>query len=96
LDQWIVETQDLGEYSEKELIKKWFPNGNPRVLSPLSNKVEAGKIYFNHSDEGATIVWKKTKDSVWSIYSEPLDFLNSIEAKAVRIGYDDSPILIFN
>ena len=96
LDQWIVETQDLGEYSEKELINKWFPNGNPRVLSPLSNKVEAGKIYFNHSDEGATIVWKKTKDSVWSIYSEPLDFLNSIEAKAVRIGYDDSPILIFN
>ena len=96
LDQWIVETQDLGEYSEKELINKWFPNGNPRVLSPLSNKVEAGKIYFNHSDEGATIVWKKTKDSVWSIYSEPLDFLNSIEAKAVRIGYDDSPILTFN
>ena len=96
LDQWIVETRDLGEYSEKELINKWFPNGNPRVLSPLSNKVEAGKIYFNHSDEGATIVWKKTKDSVWSIYSEPLDFLNSIEAKAVRIGYDDSPILTFN
>ena len=54
LDQWIVETQDLGEYSEKELINKWFPNGNPRALSPLSNKVKAGKIYINHSDKGVT------------------------------------------
>ena len=96
LDQWIIETRDLGAYPEKELIKKWFPEGKPQRLSPLSNKVEGGKISLNHNDEGASIIWKELQDTVWSIYSKPIYFLKSIQAKAVRIGYDDSPISTFD
>ena len=92
LDQWIIETKDLGEYPEKELIGKWFPEGKPQELSPLLNKVEGGKISLSHPDKGITIVWKKVQDSVWSIYSKPLDVSKSIQAKAVKIGYNDSPI----
>ena len=92
MDIWIAETQDLGEIPEKELINKWFPKGKPSVLSALTNKNDAGKISLNHSDKNATIVWKKTQDSIWYIYSKPLDDSVSIQAKAVRIGYNDSPI----
>lgn len=96
MDQWIVQTQDLGEIPEKELINKWFPKGKPSVLSALTNKNDAGKISLNHSDKNATIVWKKTQDSIWYIYSKPLDDSLSIQAKAVRIGYNDSPITTLN
>mgnify|MGYP003316565138 CR=1 FL=1 len=92
LDRWIIETEDLGEFPEIELIKKWFPEGKPQKLSPLLNKVEAGKISLNHPDKGITIVWKKAQDSVWSVYSKPLDISKFIQAKAVKIGYNDSPI----
>ena len=96
MDQWIAETQDLGEIPEKELIKKWFPEGKPTALSALTNKIDAGKISLNHSDKNATIVWKKAQDSIWYIYSKPLDDSVSIQAKAVRIGYNDSPIITLN
>lgn len=92
LDQWILETKDLGRYPEKELISKWFPEGKPQKLSPLLNKVEAGKISLNHPEKDITIVWKKAQDSVWSVYFKPLDVSKSIQAKAVKIGYSDSPI----
>lgn len=96
MDQWIAETKDLGEIPEKELINRWFPEGKPTVLSALTNKIEAGRISLNHSDKNATIVWKKIQDSIWYIYSKPLDDSVSIQAKAVRIGYNDSPISTLN
>ena len=96
MDKWIVETGDLGQYPEKELMENWFPEGKPRKLTSLISKIKGGKIHLEHPDEGATIVWKKSPDSVWSVYSNALDFNKSIEAKAVRIGYDQSPLTTFN
>ena len=95
LNKWIVETNDLGEYSEKKLIKEWFPNGEAPKISPLKSKIANNKIYLDHEDEGVSIVWKKAKDTVWSIYNTPLDFSKNIQVKAVRIGYEDSPIKSF-
>ena len=96
MDQWIIETQDLGEHAEKELIKNWFPEGKPKKLSAVTNKVNADKIILEHVDKGATIVWKKEQDSVWSIYSKPLEVLKPLQTKAVRIGYEDSSISTVN
>jgi arylsulfatase A-like enzyme len=96
MDKWIVETGDLGQYPEKELMENWFPEGKSRKLTSLISKIKGGKIHLEHPDEGATIVWKKSPDSVWSVYSIALDFNKSIEAKAVRIGYDQSPLTTFN
>ncbi len=96
LDQWIIETEDLGEFPEKELIDRWFPNGNIQKLTPLKNTIKNNKIYLNHLDEGVSIVWKDAKDSVWTNYVDPLSFSKTIHAKAVRIGYEESPILTFD
>ena len=65
-----------------------------KVIS-LFVKIVNNKIYLDHEEEGVSIVWKKAKDTVWSIYNTPLDFSKNIQVKAVRIGYEDSPIKSF-
>lgn len=95
LDRWIIETEDLGEFPEIELIKKWFPEGKPKTISPLKSTINNNKIYLSHLDQATSIVWKEEKDSIWSIYTEPLDFNNTIQAKGVRIGYKDSSLSTF-
>ena len=93
LDQWIINTNDLGEYSEKELIKKWFYMGKLKKLESLTKIRKNNKVFLKHKDKGATIVWRDNRDSIWKIYKKPLEYSNSIRAKAVRIGYKDSEIL---
>jgi hypothetical protein len=93
LDKWIVETGDLGEYLEKELLEKWLPEGEPKTLAALNSVVKDNKIELSHPEPGVSIVWKQAQDSVWSVYTTPLAESKSIQAKAVRIGYADSPIL---
>jgi hypothetical protein len=95
LDRWIIETEDLGEFPEIELIKKWFPEGKPKTISPLKSTINNNKIYLSHLDQATSIVWKEEKDSIWSIYTEPLDFNKTIQAKGVRIGYKDSSLSTF-
>ena len=86
----------MGEFPEKELIEKWLPEGVPKKLAALNGAVKGDKIYLSHADPELSILWKKTDDSVWSIYTAPLAKSKSIQAKAVRIGYTDSPILTFD
>ena len=93
LEQWIVETKDLGQFPEKELLLHWFPDKKPKQLTPLEYKIEKGKIYLSHSDSSASIVWKTTQDSVWSLYSKPLERSNSLQAKAERIGFTESAVI---
>jgi N-sulfoglucosamine sulfohydrolase len=95
LDQWITETKDLGEFPEIELINKWFPEGKPKTISPLKSIINNNKIYLSHLDQATSIVWKETKDSIWSNYTQPLDFSETIQAKGVRIGYEDSSLSTF-
>ena len=93
LNEWIVETGDLGEYPEKELLEKWLTEGKPKTLAALNSVVKDNKIELSHPEPGVSIVWKQAQDSVWSVYTTPLSESKSIRAKAVRIGYADSPIL---
>ena len=96
LDEWIIETGDLGEIPEKKLLQNWFPNGAVPVLSELQ-KVDAATEYaLTHSNKGASIVWKKATDSLWYPYTQPLPMNKNLVAKAVRIGYKDSPLLVLD
>ena len=58
LDQWIINTNDLGEYSEIELIEKWLKGTKSKKLKSVSFKKEYGKIILKHFDSGSTILWK--------------------------------------
>lgn len=93
LREWIIETNDLGRVSEKELIDRWLVDGKQPMVSELSLTEKGGLVSLECPLNDATIIWKKSKDLVWSIYKEP--FATDVEfiAKAVRIGYVDSAIL---
>ena len=95
LNQWILETKDLGEIEEKVLLHNWLVDDKQPKLNGLQLQEKDKTIKLMHSIADATIVWRKLKDSVWNIYLEPLNKDISFEAKAERIGYQDSEVLIW-
>ncbi|MGB5272490.1 MAG: sulfatase [Flavobacteriaceae bacterium] len=93
LTDWIIQTKDLGEYPEKELIAEWLPNGDPLQLPALEMEARETGIQLFSRKSDATIIWKQPQESTWHIYTEPLPKSISFVAKAERIGYIDSPVL---
>jgi hypothetical protein len=96
LNNWIKETNDLGQYLEDELIVKWIPNGEQPQLPPLEMQEKEEGIALYSKQPDATIVWKQPQDTIWTIYDKPLPIDASFEAKAERIGYMDSELLFNN
>ncbi|MEH6619235.1 sulfatase [Maribacter arcticus] len=95
LNQWIQETKDLGEVEEKVLLHNWLVDGKQPKLNGLQLQEKDNSIKLFHSKADATIVWRKLKDSVWNVYYEPLSKDISFEAKAERIGYHHSDVIIW-
>ncbi|MGB5369527.1 MAG: sulfatase [Flavobacteriaceae bacterium] len=93
LTDWIIETKDLGEYPEKELIAEWLPNGVSPQLPALEMEARDTGIFLFSKKTDATIIWKQPQESTWQIYAEPLPKSISFVAKAERLGYVESPEL---
>ncbi len=96
LNEWLVTSEDLGRYPEKELVAKWLPNGEQLRLPPLEMEDKEDGIYLISKLPDATIIWKQAQDTIWKIYSKPLPLGTFFEAKTVRIGYRDSEELKFD
>ncbi|MEK9612762.1 MAG: sulfatase [Flavobacteriaceae bacterium] len=92
MDTWILETRDLGAIPEKELIENWLPNGKKVQLEALTASLEQESVSLTHPKKSSTIVWKTKKDSVWNVYTQPLKGIHSLQAKAVQIGFKESPV----
>jgi len=96
LDQWIGETKDLGRYPEKELISEWLPKGTPPKL-PAPEMVEKQDSFtLLCGKRDATLLWKQPGDSIWHFYNTPLPNTKSFQAKAIRLGYEESPLLEYS
>ncbi len=95
LSDWMKETNDLGGIPEKELINSWLPNGEQPILSALEMEEREDGIILHCKKTDATIVWKRPKDSVWTIFEDALPKTMSFEAKAERIGYQDSEVFLY-
>lgn len=93
LNEWIKNTNDLGQYPENELIANWIPDGKLKKLPALELEDKEGKIRLISKNADATIVWKQAQDSTWLFYDTPISGKTSFLAKAVRIGFEDSEIL---
>ena len=92
LNEWIIKTNDLGEFNEVDLIDKFLVDGSQPKLSPLNVNYKDGRVLLHHDDNEITILWRKIGEQKWEIYSSGLNPINNIEAKAVQIGYEDSEI----
>ncbi len=96
LEEWIEETGDLGEIPEDDLIAKWLPSGSQPQLPPLEMEDKEGEIRLFSKKSDATILWRLHQDSQWNIYQKPFSSELPFEAKAERIGYLDSEILLYD
>ncbi len=96
LKEWIKNTNDLGEYPERELIANWLPDGRQPQLSPMEMEEKEDGIHLFNKRPDASMVWKRPQDSIWHVYNEPLPVDIPFEAKAERIGYADSEVLIYS
>ncbi|MEO9890929.1 sulfatase [Aurantibacter sp.] len=96
LDKWIIDSHDLGEYPEKQLIDKWLPKGKQPVLKHLQIEKTSEGIAIIPPKKDATIVWKQPNDSIWKVYDNPLSKDIPFVAKAERIGYTDSDVLEYS
>lgn len=95
LNDWIKDTKDLGEYPERELIDNWLVDRKQPQLPPLEMEEKNDSIHLISKKSDATIVWKQPQDSVWNVYGEPLPATIPFEAKAERVGYSDTALLVF-
>lgn len=96
LKSWIKKSKDLGEVSEKELVSRWLKKGRPQQLPELEMQQTPEGLVLISTKKDATIVWRALGDSTWNIYTEPLSKEAAYEAKAERIGYTDSEVLIID
>jgi len=95
LDNWMEETKDLGKYDEKDLLHDWFASGVPKASAVTLEENDNQTINLYTELHEATIVWKKSNELQWNIYTEPLPNHWNFTAKAVHIGYEDSEILVY-
>lgn len=93
LDKWMVETNDLGRYPEKDLIAKWLVAGKPPKLQPVMINKNNGKYNLASDKSDATIIWRYKNQKNWTIYAEPFATDSIILAKSVRIGFEASEII---
>lgn len=93
LDHWIRDTRDLGSQPEAELIAQWLPDGKqPKLEAPEATE-KNGYFFLRAPLSDATLIWKHPDSTTWKFYKEPLPAHQSFEAKATRLGYQDSPLL---
>ncbi len=98
LAEWMVETGDQGLVPEPELYRAMYPdNQKPKAQPPTASKRSnpgGGADVTLRSPEGASIAYtfEQGPDARWLVYTNPLELQagQTLRARAVRIGFDDS------
>jgi N-sulfoglucosamine sulfohydrolase len=91
MDNWLIETKDLGGTPEKDLVKQWWNGqpGPPTTANPVVSQ-KGDKMEVACATEGASIGYKISgKDKVWQVYQRPIAVQKgeTMTAVAMRIGY---------
>lgn len=100
LDRWILQTGDLGQISEDELIERMWPGRKqPATAEPTISFSESPNgqllVTIKCTTEGASIGYRIDDETSWQLYSRPFTIRNgqAIQAKAIRIGYKESKVI---
>ena len=102
LIDWMVEMDDKGLVPEPELNRAMYPNNRKERTAPpsVSKRSNPGgsAIVTLRSSEGASIAYTLDEgaEARWLVYSEPLKLPAGakLRARAVRLGLDDSEVVV--
>jgi hypothetical protein len=101
MDEWIEEIDDVGFIQEDQLLERFWPDGlqpvtgAPRIV-PASGRYRGPiLVRIAASTDGSSLAWTDREgDNVhWNLYTGPIRLTSDrmIRARAVRLGYADSP-----
>lgn len=98
LDQWLETVGDRGAEAEIEMLASMWPGlEQPRTRAPRFELDERGggnrMVQLHSETEGASIGYR-IDGGDWQLYSRPVPLASgqTLEAKAVRYGYAESPV----
>jgi len=105
LDAWLAQRPDLSDIPEEEMIEKYWPGGEqPETLRPAVELTADGddrvRVQIASATEGASIGYRlidrRGNPGAWRVYVEPFSTRvgNTIETKAVRYGWAESPLTV--
>ena len=100
LDRWILQTGDLGQITEDELIERMWPGRKqPATAEPTISFSEGPNglllVTIKCTTEGASIGYRIDNETSWQLYSRPFTIRKGqkIQAKAIRLGCKESKVI---
>ena len=89
---WRGRVPDWSDESEEQMIERFEPDGERRRTAEPRFSVQAGRLLIQSNTEGASIEIRQNGGR-WRPYTGPLPLLPraSIEARAIRYGWHESP-----
>ena len=94
LDEWLLESGDLGLVEESELARRFWPGGaQPSTPTPQLHVEERGRVAASHVTPGASIEIR-LDDGPWRLYRQPVEASPGtlVEARATRYGWTTSEL----
>lgn len=90
LDQWIVQSGDLGRMPESAMRAAMWPEGTQPMTSPVTGcRLKNGRIRLASGTPGASIAWGR-REGRENLYFAPLTVGEPFHAMAIRYGYEPS------
>jgi arylsulfatase A-like enzyme len=91
LDAWLEQVGDTREVPEDELVARFEPRGEPEVTPAPTLAVEGRRVSIASDVPGASLGYA-TGTGRWRLYTGPFEAPagESVRAKAVRYGWDES------
>jgi arylsulfatase A-like enzyme len=96
LDGWLAAGPDLGLLPEAELRERFWPEGvQPRTAAPVIEG-DRSALTLRSPTPGASLGFRVAGEA-WQLYREPFAAPPdaSVEAKAVRYGWEESEVSVF-
>ncbi len=102
LDDWTARVGDMSAQSEAGMIEMMWPGGEQPVTAPVEIQVRAHRtgglrVTLVSPTPGASIGYRLGDDppGAWRLFTEPviLPSGKTLEAKAIRYGYRESPVV---
>jgi len=97
MDEWLIDTEDLGGVPEKELVEQMWNGGDsqPVTARPIVYHSD-GKFKIKSLTTGASIAYRKLGDEHWNVYTGETELpKGQYETMAMRIGYEPSETVNF-
>lgn len=97
MDDWMLNTEDLGGIPEKELLKQMWNGADtqPVTAKPIVYNSN-GMFKIKSLTPGASIAYRKASNKRWEVYTGEMELpKGQYETTAMRIGYEQSEIVGF-